>query len=126
MLEANQTFTPDIFDDTYVNMELALPRGGGEVELGRVTKRLRDKNDLPIGTAYDNPILDTRVYEVEFPDGHKTSLAANAIAENVFSHRPSNERQGDEAAGCVHHDLLWHPKTSRNDNRVETSCAMER
>ena len=26
-----------------------------------------------------------RVYEVEFPDGHKASLAANAIAENLFS-----------------------------------------
>jgi hypothetical protein len=65
-------------------MELALPRGGGEVELGRVTKRLRDKDGLPIGTANDNPILDTRVYEVEFPDGHRTSLAANAIAENLF------------------------------------------
>jgi hypothetical protein len=30
LLEANQTFTPDIFDDTYVNIELALPRVGGE------------------------------------------------------------------------------------------------
>jgi hypothetical protein len=84
LLKADQTFTPDIFDDTYVNMELALPRRGGEVELGRVTKHLRDKDGLPIGTANDNPILDTRVYEVEFPDGHKTSLAANAIAENLF------------------------------------------
>ena len=66
-------------------MELALPRGGGEVELGRVVKRLRDKDGLPIGTANDNPILDTRVYEVEFPDGHRASLAANAIAENLFA-----------------------------------------
>ncbi|KAI2504497.1 hypothetical protein MHU86_9996 [Fragilaria crotonensis] len=41
--EADRTFTPDVFDDTYLNMELALPRGGGEVELGRVTKRLRTK-----------------------------------------------------------------------------------
>ena len=64
---------------------MALPKGGGEVELGRVTKRLRDKDGLPIGTANDNPILDTRVYEVEFPDGHKASLAANVIAENLFS-----------------------------------------
>ena len=53
--------------------------------LGRVTKRLRDKDGLPIGTAHDNPILDTRVYEVEFPDGHKASFSANAIAENLFA-----------------------------------------
>jgi hypothetical protein len=84
--EADVEFTPDVYDDTYSNMELALPRSGGEVEFGKVTKRLRDKNGLPIGTANDNPILDTKVYEVEFPDGHKTSLTANAtIVENLFA-----------------------------------------
>ena len=82
---ADDEFTPDMYDDTYLNMELALPRSGGEVEFGRVTKRLRDKDGLPIGTAHDNPILDTRMYEVEFSDGHRASLAANAIAENLFS-----------------------------------------
>jgi hypothetical protein len=70
-----------VFDDSYLNMELALPRSGrGGVELGRVTKRLTDKDGLPIGADHDNPILDTRVYEVEFPDGHRASLSANAIA----------------------------------------------
>ena len=83
--EADITVTPNVFDDTYVNMELALPGSGGEVEFAHVTKRLRDKDGLPIGTANDNPILDSRVYEVEFPDGHnKAALAANAIAENLF------------------------------------------
>lgn len=83
--EADIAFTPDVFDDTYVNMELALPRSGGEVEFARVTKRLRDKDGLPIGTANDNPILDSHVYEVEFPDGHKAALSANVIAENLFA-----------------------------------------
>jgi hypothetical protein len=32
-----------------------------------------------------NPILDTRVYNVEFPDGHTEVFAANAIAENMFA-----------------------------------------
>ena len=83
--EADQEFTPDAYDDTYLNMELALPRNGAEVQFGRVVKRLRDKDGLPIGTAHDNPILDTRIYEVEFQDGHRASLAANAIAENLFA-----------------------------------------
>jgi hypothetical protein len=85
--EADQDFTPDIFDDTYLNMELALPRDGGEVQFARVVKRLRDKDGLPIGTAHDNPIMDSRIYEVEFQDGYRTSLAANAIAENLFAQR---------------------------------------
>ena len=66
-------------------MEVALPRDGEGPELARVIKRLRDKDGIPIGTANDNPILDSRVYEVEFLDGHKASLAANAIAENLFA-----------------------------------------
>ena len=66
-------------------MELALPRDGEGPEFAKVTKRLRDKDGLPIGTANDNPILDSRLYEVEYLDGHKASLAANAIAENLFA-----------------------------------------
>ena len=81
--EADVGFTPDVFDDSYLNMELTLPRAGGEVEIGRVVRR--DKNGLSIGTAHDNPILDTRIYKVEFSDGHRASLAANVIAENLFS-----------------------------------------
>ena len=77
--------TPEVLEDTYVNMELALPRDGDGPEFARVTKRLRDANGIPIGTANDNPILDTRIYEVEYLDGYKASLAANTIAENLFS-----------------------------------------
>lgn len=83
--EADTEFTPDAYDDTYLNMELALPCEGAEVQFGRVVKRLRDKDGIPIGTAHDNPILDTRMYEVEFQDRHRMSLAANAIAENLFA-----------------------------------------
>ena len=61
--EADDEFTPEVFDDTYLNMELALPSGdGAEPAFARVTKRLRDTNGLPIGTAHDNPILDSQMY----------------------------------------------------------------
>jgi len=84
--EADNNFTPEIFDDTYLNMELALPNGAGaEPAFTRVTKRLRDANGLPIGTAHDNPILDSRMYEVEYQDSHKAAMAANAIAQNLFA-----------------------------------------
>ena len=78
-------YTEETLDDTYLNMEIALPRDSDGPEYAKVTKRLRDTNDLPIGTANDNSILDTRLYEVEYLDGYKTSLATNAIAENLFS-----------------------------------------
>ena len=84
--EVDQQFTPDIFDDRYLNMELALPHGEEATpQYPKVTKRLRDANGIPIGTADNNPILDTRMYEVEFMDGTKQSLSVNYIAENVFA-----------------------------------------
>ena len=51
----------------------------------KVTKVLIDVDCLPIGKANDNPLLDTRIYEVEYPQGYKASLAANAIALNMFA-----------------------------------------
>ena len=77
--------TPKVLDDTYLNMEIALSRDYDGSEFARVTKRLRDANCIPIGTAYDNPILDSCLYEVKYLDGYKASLAANAIASNLFS-----------------------------------------
>ena len=44
--EQDDNFTPDVFDDTYLHMEIALPRGGGDQEdtqFAKVVKRLRDK-----------------------------------------------------------------------------------
>ena len=46
---------------------------------------MRDANGLPIRTAHDNPLLDTRLYEVEYLDGHKDALTANTIAQNMFA-----------------------------------------
>ena len=84
--EVDQQFTPDVFDDWYLKIELALPHGDEATpQYAKVTKRLRDANGIPIGTADDNPILDMRMYEVEFMDGTKPSLSANYITENVFA-----------------------------------------
>ena len=48
-------------------------------------KWLRDADGIPIGMANENPILDSRMYEVEYQDGTKASLAANHIAKNLFA-----------------------------------------
>ena len=66
-------------------MELTLDRGGDRPELARVKKRLKDANGRPIGVANDNPILDSRMYEVEYRDGYVAAMAANVIAENLFA-----------------------------------------
>ena len=78
-------FTPDILDDPYLNMGLALPKDGESAQFVKVTKRLRDSNGLPIGVADDNPMLDTRIYEVEYHNRDKSYLTDNTIAKNLFS-----------------------------------------
>ena len=83
--EADANFTSEVFDDTYLNIELDLPRNRGETAFTHVTKRLKDVNGLPIGTSHENPILDTRVYKVEYVDVHKASMDANAIAMKLFA-----------------------------------------
>ena len=78
-------FTPEIMDDTYMNMKVALPRDTEGPDFACVNKRLKDANVLPIGTANENPILGTIVFEVEYVDGNKASLTANAMTQNMFS-----------------------------------------
>eukprot|EP00804_Cyclotella_cryptica_P001676 CCRYP_009051-RA/>CCRYP_009051-RA protein AED:0.08 eAED:0.08 QI:0/0/0/1/0.5/0.6/5/0/841 len=45
----------------------------------------RDPDGSLVGTAHTNPVLDTRIYEVRFPDGRTEELAANVIAEAVYA-----------------------------------------
>jgi hypothetical protein len=70
--------------DEYLTSEVQLPHGG-EMKLARVINRHKDPNGVPTGTRHPNPILDSRQYEVEFPDGSTDVVAANLIAENLFS-----------------------------------------
>ena len=50
-----------------------------------MTKRARDNDGNPMGTANTNPILDTRQYVVEFEDGTEAELTANAIAQSMYA-----------------------------------------
>ena len=77
MPEQDDNFTSDVFDDTYLHMEIALPRGGDQedTQFAKVVKQLHNKEERLIGVAKDNPMLDTHEYEVEFLDGHHESLS---------------------------------------------------
>ena len=47
--EADADLMLDVFDDTYLNMELEIPRYGDRPDFAKVTKLLRDKDRLPMG-----------------------------------------------------------------------------
>jgi len=50
-----------------------------------VTKRKHDHEGNTIGRANDNPILDSREYNVQFDDGGVSELTANMIAESMYT-----------------------------------------
>jgi ribosomal protein L31E len=71
--------------DNYLNVELIMNTGTNDERRGRVIKRSRGLDGEPIGHAHNNPLFDTREYEVEFTDGMHEKYQANVIAENMYA-----------------------------------------
>jgi len=71
--------------ELYLEAEVMLPKDGVHLQAARVVGRAKDSNGKKIGLFNKNPILNTQVYEVMFPDGTVKQYAANIIAENIFS-----------------------------------------
>jgi hypothetical protein len=92
---------PDTYDQ-YVGAKVKLPMGDNMMNAKvRVWKRQPDGTLLE--KPHCNPILDTRMYEVEFMDGQKTELAANVIAQIMFAQCDSKGNQYLPLAGIVDH-----------------------
>ncbi len=78
-----EEITPET-GDNYVNAKISFPKGGAMV-WGCVISRKRDADGNPMGRAHTNPILDTRIYNVEFDNGDMTKLMTNLIAESMYA-----------------------------------------
>ena len=94
--------------DNYLNMELGLPRGVNDTLLhATVKRRAIDINGNPIGTRNNNPLLDSRAYEVQFIDGSSEIIQANIIAENLLS---QVDEEGHQQ--MLLHDIIDHQSNS--------------
>jgi hypothetical protein len=78
--------------DFLVNSKVLLPVGNSQV-LARVLHRRWDADVKVVGTAHHNPALDSRIYEVRFPDGSTEELAANVIADAIYAQCDVDENQ---------------------------------
>ena len=58
-----------------------------------VTKRLKYNEGNTIVVSNSNPVLDTRVYEVDYEDVYRLVLASNVISKNLFSQVYEQGRQ---------------------------------
>ena len=74
---------PDL--DLYLDAEVLLPQDGEHMRAAKVIGRTTNSDGVPLGTYNSNPILNTRIYDVMFPDGSIQQYSANVIAENIFS-----------------------------------------
>ena len=71
--------------DEYIGMHIKMHNDDGVPILARVKGRKRDQNGMVIGKRHNNPILDSRIYLLEFPDGRTDEYATNIIAESLYS-----------------------------------------
>ncbi|MEM9369349.1 MAG: hypothetical protein AAGD07_25505, partial [Planctomycetota bacterium] len=81
---ADGDYDHDAYDE-YVGAELWAEDSSGTTKLAKVIKRKRDGSGNPVGKRHQNPLQDTRVFEVEMPDGTIKDYATNVIAENIYS-----------------------------------------
>jgi hypothetical protein len=70
--------------DKYISARVWLPNLEGIAMTAKVTGRKRDQEEHLIGRSNPNPVIDTRLYDVEFDDGRVGTYSTNIIAENIF------------------------------------------
>ena len=81
---------------------------------------MKDEDGRPIDIASYNPILDTKIDEVEYADRYKTEMTANNIASNLFAQVDQYENRL-----VLFDDIIDHRKygseIKRNDAFIHTS-----
>ena len=75
--------TPDTVPDHYLNVSGVLPQGDKFAQ-GKIIFRNCDSEGNPIVRNNENPVLDTRQYDVEFGDGEITKPTKNMITESMY------------------------------------------
>ena len=105
--------------DMYVGAEVSFPNAVGDERMGKVTKRLRRNDGVPVGTGNYNPLHDTALYEVEFPSGLTEKVQANIIAENMFAQVDSEGHHQQLLKEICDHS--WdHTAIPRWDGKIKT------
>jgi hypothetical protein len=115
--EVSPSKMPDIDDikkehdvdtyDQYVGANVRVPIGD-EIRSGKVVRRKRELDGTAGGRADANSMLDTRNYEIEFPDGRSDEFTTNVIAENMYAQCDIEDRQYNLMEGISDHKTDGH------------------
>jgi hypothetical protein len=93
--------------DQYVGAHARVPIGD-EIRSGKVVRSKRELDGTVRGRANANSMLDTRTYEIEFPDGRSDEYTANVIAENMYAQCDIEGRQYNLMEGIIDHKTDGH------------------
>jgi hypothetical protein len=93
--------------DQYVGAHVRVPIGD-EIRYGGFLRRKRELDGTARGRANANPMLDTRTYEIEFPDGRSDEYTTNVIAENMYAQCDIECRQYNLMEGIIDHRTDGH------------------
>jgi len=104
-------------EDKYLLAEVNLPHGG-DCKRAKVLRRVKDEAGNLVGISNNNPILDSRQYEVQFPDGSMEAISANLIAENLMSQVDEEGRSYAILSEIVGHRTNGHA-VSKDDDFTE-------
>jgi len=104
--DADEMPTPEPGDE-FINAEVSLQHGD-QLANGVVIGRKWQADGSLTGRRNDNPLLDTRTYEVEFPDGEVSEYAANVIAENMWAQCDLDSQQRILLDSIVDHKTDGH------------------
>ena len=78
--------------DHYIGDEILLPRGG-QIARGHVVECCHVANGNVMGRAHANPILDTRMCQIEFAGIKFTELTANIVVESMYAQCDTDQNE---------------------------------
>ena len=93
-----------------IHAEVLLPQGE-DIKSARVIGRSKTNDGTVLGNYDPNPLLNSIVYDVEFPDGAIKQYAANIIAQNMYSQVDSDGHQSQLLEAIIDY--------SKDDNAVQ-------
>ena len=117
-------FTID--DDENIGRRVQLPHHSGEMHEAIIKRRKIAADGSLVGTRHSNPLMDTREYSVEFPDGTTAEYHANVIAENLYSQIDDEGNQYTSLSGICDHKSDENAVKMKNGWFVRPSGARKR
>jgi hypothetical protein len=93
--------------DKYVGAHVRVPVGG-EIRSGKFMRRKLEVDGTWKGRANANSMLDSRIYEIEFPDGRSDEYTANVIAENMYAQCDNKGKQFNIMYCIIDHKKYGH------------------